>query len=87
VIFMSEPNVAVLPTSAITVAEGFNPRSHFGESEIAQLAASLMATDGVVQPLAVHPTCPGGRVEVVHRASGEEQPDFLTPAWRTPPAL
>lgn len=61
---MSEPTVAVLPVEAITVEEGFNPRTNFDEGELASLAASISATEGVVQPLAVQPGEGGGYVLV-----------------------
>lgn len=50
---MNEPIVAVVPVANIGVEEGFNPRTTFDAEELAGLAASLTATEGVVQPLAV----------------------------------
>jgi ParB/RepB/Spo0J family partition protein len=61
---MSEPTVAVLSVDAITVTEGFNPRTNFDEGELASLASSLRSTEGVVQPLAVQPGEGGGYVLV-----------------------
>lgn len=61
---MSEPNVAVLPIDSITVADGFNPRTRFDEDALAELAASLRTTEGVVQPLAVQ-TGDGGEFVLI----------------------
>lgn len=61
---MSEPTVAVLPVEAITVEEGFNPRTTFDEEELASLASSLRTTEGVVQSLTVQSGDDGGYVLV-----------------------
>jgi ParB family chromosome partitioning protein len=50
---MNDPIVAVVPVENISVEEGFNPRTTFDPDEVAGLAASLTATEGVVQPPAV----------------------------------
>ncbi|HEX4732505.1 MAG TPA: ParB/RepB/Spo0J family partition protein [Solirubrobacterales bacterium] len=52
---MSDPIMGVVPMTNIHVKEGHNPRTNFDPNELACLAASVEATAGLVQPLAVEP--------------------------------
>lgn len=72
---MNDPVVAVVSIEEIGVEEGHNPRTTFDPAELAALEASLVATDGLVQPLAVQP------------ASGEPVPYTLIDGERRLRAL
>jgi ParB/RepB/Spo0J family partition protein len=52
---MSDPIMGVVSVKNIHVKEGHNPRTNFDPDELAALASSVDATDGLVQPLAVEP--------------------------------
>ena len=50
--------------SAITVREGFNPRSHFDAAALERMAQTMRET-GVLQPLLVQPADTAGEFELV----------------------
>jgi ParB/RepB/Spo0J family partition protein len=47
------PDARIVPLNAIQIAEGANPRRHFDEGKLAELAESIR-THGILQPLVVY---------------------------------
>src|SRR5712691_276267 len=69
----ADPDARVVPLSAIQIADGANPRRHFDEAKLAELAESIR-THGILQPLVVYADQANGRYVLIagerrHRAA------------------